>query len=224
MTFPQRLARLTTALVVSSPRRWRFLRAPFRRYFTLLAPRWDGITAPGQLDALQAALADLAPPRQALDLGTGTGAAAFLVAARFPDAAITGIDLSPAMVAAARTKTPPQLAHRVSFRAADAARLPLPASSCDLVTLVNMIPFFDELARVLTPDGTLLVSFAEGADTPIWVSPARLRFELGRRGFTHFEEFAVGAATCLLARSAATQARTPTRPQDDGRANEQSTP
>lgn len=142
----------------------------------------------------------LPSPRVALDVGTGTGAAAFLLASRFLDADVTGVDLSPAMVAVARTKTAPQLACRVHFVEADAAALPVPTDSCDLVTLANTIPFFDELARVLAPSGTLLVSFSEGADTPIWVPPERLRVELVRRGFGTFAEFAAGTATCLLAR------------------------
>ena len=206
MTPAQRGARLTTALVVSRPRLWRFLRAPFRCYFTLLAPRWERIIDPGDLAALSAALAHVPPPRRALDLGTGTGAAAFLVAERFPEAEVIGFDLSPAMVAAAQEKTPPHVADRVSFVTADAAKLPVAARSCELVTLANMIPFFDELARVLVPAGTLLISFAEGADTPIWVPPERLRAELGRRGFAHFAEFTAGAATCLAARLGAAQA------------------
>jgi ubiquinone/menaquinone biosynthesis C-methylase UbiE len=140
-------------------------------------------------------------PRRALDVGTGTGAAAFLVAERFPEADVTGVDVSPEMVAAAQRKTPPSLAGRVHFLEADAAALPVATGSCDLVVLANMIPFCDELARVVAPGGTLLVSFAEGAQTPIWVPPQRLRAELGRRGFAHFDEVAAGPATCLLARA-----------------------
>jgi hypothetical protein len=65
-----------------------------------------------------------------------------------------------------------------------------------------MIPFFDELDRVLAPGGSLLVGFSEGVRTPIWVPTERLRAELVHRGFTHFADFAVGAAPCLLARRA----------------------
>lgn len=200
LTVAQRGARLTTTLVVARPRVWRLLRGPFRRYFTRLAPRWDAIVGPGHLDALAAALVEVAPPRRALDVGTGTGAAAFLLAERFPEADVVGVDVSPAMVAAAAARTRPELAGRVRFREADAAELPVPSESFDLVVLANMIPFFDELARVLTARGTLLVCFSEGAGTPIWVPPKRLRAELERRGFMCFAGFAAGDATCLLAR------------------------
>ena len=104
------------------------------------------------------------------------------------------------MVAAARAKMPPELGRRVRFLEGDAAALPLERASCDLVVLVNMIPFLDELDRVLAPGGTLLVSFSQGPKTPIWVPAARLRDGLSRRGFARFEELAAGAATCLLAR------------------------
>jgi ubiquinone/menaquinone biosynthesis C-methylase UbiE len=201
LTLAQRGARLTTTLVVARPRLWRVLRAPFRRYFTRLAPRWERIVEAGGLDALAAALAEVAPPRRVLDVGTGTGAAAFLVAERFPAADVLGVDLSPAMIAVARAKTPPALAGRVRFVTADAAELPLPTGSCDLVTLANAVPFFDELARVLAPQGTVLISFSEGAETPIWVPTDRLRAELRRRGFATFAEFTAGAPTCLLART-----------------------
>ena len=33
-----------------------------------------------------------------------------------------------------------------------------------------MIPFFDELARVVRPGGTLVVAFSLGPQTPIYVS------------------------------------------------------
>jgi len=203
MTLAQRGARLTTAISVRSSLGWRVCRPAIRRYFDLLAPRWDGIVGPDDLSALTAALVELrAPPRQVLDVGTGTGAAAFLVANRFPEAKVVGVDVSARMVslAEAKTKTVDRLPERVRFMEADAARLPLPDGAYDLITLSNMIPFFDEIARVLAPGGTALISFAEGANTPIWVSPTRLRDELAKRGFTLFDEFNARAATCLSAR------------------------
>jgi ubiquinone/menaquinone biosynthesis C-methylase UbiE len=168
-----------------------------------LASRWDGIITPDDLAALTAALAGLpAPPHRVLDVGTGTGAAAFLVANTFPQAEVVGVDVSARMVslAAAKAKTIDRLAGRVRFIEADAARLPLPDGAYDLITLSNMIPFFDEIARVLASSGTVLISFAEGTSTPIWVSSKRLQDELAKRGFTLFAESNGGAATCLSAR------------------------
>jgi hypothetical protein len=66
-----------------------------------------------------------------------------------------------------------------------------------------MIPFFDELVRVLEPGGQVLFAFSLGAETPIYVPVERLRAELERRGFMDFAEFAAGEGTAFLARKAA---------------------
>jgi len=172
-----------------------------RRQFDALAPNWDSMRLEGYLSAHERALdAVEGTPRRILDLGTGTGAAALVAARRFPDAEVVGVDLSEQMLAEARRKTPPELAARVRFEQADGSRLPYPDGSFDLVTLANMIPFFDELARVTAPGGSALFSFSAGPQTPIWVPPERLRSELGRRGFTDFAEFHAGSGTALLAR------------------------
>ena len=63
-----------------------------------------------------------------------------------------------------------------------------------------MIPFFDELARVTAPGGTVVFSFSVGPDTPIYVPPDVLRRELSKRGFTDFADFAAGTGTALTAR------------------------
>jgi hypothetical protein len=68
------------------------------------------------------------------------------------------------------------------------------------VTLNNMIPFFDELARVTATGGAVAVCYTRGAETPIWVPLARVRRELERRGFAHVGDFAVGPGLALLAR------------------------
>ena len=79
-------------------------------------------------------------------------------------------------------------------------RLPYPEASFDLVSLANMIPFFDELARVTAPGGTVVFSFSAGAETPIYVPSEVLRKELSKRGFTDFADFAAGNGTALMAR------------------------
>jgi SAM-dependent methyltransferase len=196
----QRFARLATDVVTRHPAAWRLFRGPLRATFDRLAPRWDAMRTPDALAPLQAGL-DALPgrPRRVLDLGTGTGGAAVAAAERFPDAEVVGVDLSPAMVGAARARLPAELAARVRFATADAAALPFPPASFDLVTLANMIPFWDELARVVAPCGTVAIAFSAGAATPIYVAPARIRDELGRRGFGGFRELAAGRGAVVLA-------------------------
>lgn len=197
----ERFARLATTLVVKRPVVWRLLRRPMRRMFNELAPRWDSLRTAGALDAYREALAVVdPPPRRALDVGTGTGAGALEIARRWPDVEVLGVDLAERMIAEARRKTPPELAHRVRFAVADAARLPYEDRAFDLVTLLNVVPFFGELARVVRRGGTVVVSFSLGRETPIWVPPDRLRGELARAGFADFRELEAGTGTALLAR------------------------
>ena len=201
MTFGQRFARFATDVAVRWPRLWRLFRPLIRRQFDSMAPRWSELRSADAFESLEAALAGVAePPRRVLDLGTGTGQAAFVVAERFPESEVVGADLSPEMIAVARSSTPPHLDGRVRFELADAAALPYDDGAFDLVTLANMIPFFDELARVTAPGGALVFSFSGGAETPIYVPSARLRAELERRGFSDFAEFSAGRGTSLLAR------------------------
>jgi SAM-dependent methyltransferase len=197
----RRFARLATNAAVRWPLLWRPLRGLMRLQFDRLAPRWDTMRDPDHLSSFERALEGVdGSPQRVLDLGTGTGAAAFSVARRFPEAQVTGADLSEEMLAEARRKTPPELAERVRFEQADAARLPYGDASFDLVTLANMIPFFDELDRVLSAGGRALFSFSGGPETPIWVPPERLRAELSRRGFSDFADFQAGHGTAFLAR------------------------
>jgi SAM-dependent methyltransferase len=197
----RRFARLTTNVVVANPRFWRAFRALTRRQFNAVAPRWDAMRSPDAFVVLEAGLAALPEaPAHALDLGTGTGKAAFAIAQRFPAADVVGVDLADGMIAEARRLTPPELAGRVSFEVGDAANLRFADESFDLVSLANMIPFFDELARIVRPGGRVLLSFSGGAATPIYVPFDRLRAELERRGFAEFADFEAGVGTALLAR------------------------
>jgi ubiquinone/menaquinone biosynthesis C-methylase UbiE len=197
----QKFARLSTNAVLRSPSLWRFFRPLVRKQFDAIAGDWDTMRDPTHLAPYEAALAAVDPaPSSALDLGTGTGQGAFAIARHFPDAQVVGVDLAKAMLAEARRKTPAELAERVRFENGDASALPFPDGSFDLVAHANMIPFFDELARVLVPGGHALFAFSLGPGTPIYVPLERVKRELASRGFTEFAEFAAGKGTALLAR------------------------
>jgi len=199
----RRFARMTTNAVVARPGLWRAFRWLMRSQFDRLAPSWNGMRRPEAFAALERALEALpAPPKRVLDLGTGTGLAAFVAARRFPEAEVVGVDLAEAMVEQARELTTPELAGRVRFQQADASRLPFEDGSFELVQLANMIPFFDELARITAPGGQVVFLFSAGPETPIWVPPERLRRELAAHGFADFAEFAAEGGTALLARKA----------------------
>ena len=197
----RRFARLATNAAVRSPALWAVFRPLVRRQFDALAPVWDSMRLTDTFAPYEAALAAIdSSPAHALDVGTGTGAGALRLARRFPEAEIVGVDVSPAMVEQARRKLPSEFRERLRFERADAAALPYVDGSFELVSHANMIPFFDEVARVLAPRGHALFAFSSGPQTPIYVPLDRLRAELARRGFTDFAEFAAGRGNALLAR------------------------
>jgi SAM-dependent methyltransferase len=196
----QRFARLVTDAVVRRPALWRVFRGRLRGMFDELAPTWETRIGPHHMRALDLALEGVPAPGRVLDLGTGTGVVALALAERFPEAVVVGIDLSPGMIEEARRKLPPELAGRVELQVGDASALAYPDGDFDLVVLSNMIPFYDELARITARGGTLVLSSSRGAETPIYVPPERLRRELGSRGFTEFAEFSADPATALRAK------------------------
>lgn len=201
MTIGQRFARLTTNVVVRVPGAWRLFRGPMQRMFDRVAPHWDGRrTTPERLASLRAALAAIpSAPARALDVGTGTGAGARVAAAVWPEAEIVGVDLSGGMIGEARRLASSE---RERYEVADSSKLPFGDASFEVVFLNNMIPFFDEIARVVAPGGHVAVAFGLGANTPIYVPSERLTAELGKRGFSHVADFAEGGGTALLARKA----------------------
>jgi len=197
----RKVARLATRAVVARPGLWRLFRRPLRAEFDRLAPEWEGVRGPEALAPLGLALDALdSQPVRVLDLGTGTGKAARFAAERFPQAQVLGVDLSPGMIEQARSLVAPEVADRVRFDVADASKLPFGDGEFDLVILLNMIPFFDELVRVTAPEGAIAFVSFSGPDTPIWTPPETLRARLGPHGFDRFDDFAVGEGTALLAR------------------------
>lgn len=195
----RRFARLATNAVVARPWLWRLFRGPLRAQFERLAPTWDARRGPDSLISLGAALDRLEPvPRRILDLGTGTGLAARVLARRFPEAEVMGVDLAPAMIEEARRRVPDELVGRIVFETADAAALPFADGAFDLVVLLNMIPFAEELARVTADDGVIVFAFSSGPSTPIYVPSETLRARLEPLGFERFEELSAGGGTAVI--------------------------
>ncbi len=124
-------------------------RRQVRRSFSRAADSYDGA------DVLQTEVRDQLlerldwvqlKPRHVLDLGTGTGTALPALAARFPGAEIVGLDLTPAMLRVAGRKAGHDPAPLLVC--ADAARLPFPDQSMDLVfssLAIHWSPVLDEV-------------------------------------------------------------------------------
>jgi trans-aconitate 2-methyltransferase len=169
------------------------------RFFDSVAEGWDERFAndPERLEPLSAAL-DLLPaaPHRVLDVGTGTGAAAMLVADRWPAAEVTGIDVAPAMISVARRKN---TAPRIRFLVADVATLD-PGQGYDLVVLLNMPPFFEHVANLLRPGGHVAAIASRGPATPFFTSARTLARGFERHGLETVAAGTGGPGTYYLAR------------------------
>jgi len=104
-------------------------------------------------------------PGRVLDVATGTGDLAILLARRLPSAHITGVDLSSGMLAIGRKKVADAgLTERISFMEADCLALPFADASFDCITVAygvrnfaNLEAGYREMRRVLRPGGMLCV-------------------------------------------------------------------
>jgi ubiquinone/menaquinone biosynthesis C-methylase UbiE len=101
-----------------------------------------------------------------LDVGSGAGTDS-LVAAQMvgADGSVTGIDMTPEMLAKAQAAADEAGATNVAFLEADAERLPFADGSFDVVIsngVIDLIPdkdaVFSELYRVLVPGGRIQVA------------------------------------------------------------------
>lgn len=200
------LGRALNDLVVRFPWMWPLVRGRMRSYFEEIAADWDARTnagSPEHLAALAAGLTVVNPaPERALDLGTGTGEAALLLAREFPQARVRGVDIAPGMIAAAQAKVGLDPEGRIAFKVADSADLPWPEDSFDLVTGLNMPPFFAELARVLRPGGFVVFAASWGAETPFYTAPEALERGFASYAIAEVSRGEAGAGTFWVGRAA----------------------
>jgi SAM-dependent methyltransferase len=194
--------RLLTRLEGRAPALHALLTRLHARNFDELAPAWDTIRSDiadsGRM--LDSALDELAvtSPARVLDLGTGTGQAASLLAQRYPAAQIDAVDVSAAMIERARGK--PELSG-IRFAVADGGRLPFADASFDLAVSLLVQPFESELKRVLAPGGWALFCYPMGPGTPIWFPTALVAPRLKRAGFAEVRAGTVGRGEWTAGRS-----------------------
>lgn len=101
-----------------------------------------------------------------LDAGCGFGGTALVLAQRFPDSEIVGIDLSePLLRLANRNAQAAKLERRAKFELGDVEKIPYANHSFDAVLNINMVhivenpvQMLDEIERVLAPEGFLFIA------------------------------------------------------------------
>ncbi len=198
------IARGMSAVIARAPFLWPVLRRPTQRFWDRAAAGWDDRVAPESAERVAplAAACDRLEhePRRILEMGTGTGTGALMLAERFPDAEIWAVDLSEAMVRKAQAKAPEEVQARLRFAVADAAALPHEADSFDLVCQLNLPLYADEIVRVLAPGGYVAIASTLGPRTPYYTPDRVLRRRFRRLGLEVLEGGQVGAGTYFLAR------------------------
>ena len=132
-------------------------------FFDQVAPEYD-FWASGQHGRVAARLVETAAPKKGhhvLDVGTGTGLVAHMIAARVRPGTVIGIDLSEKMLSVARAGKGPN----EQFVGMAAERLVFRPATFDLVTMGDALPYLadpgaalDEAHRVLKPRGHLAIS------------------------------------------------------------------
>lgn len=104
-------------------------------------------------------------PRYILDVATGTGDLAMMMARKLDPVSITGVDLSNEMLEVGRSKVDAAgLADLITFSRADCLQLPFPDETFDCVTAAYGVRNFEdieagyrEMFRVMRPGGCLMV-------------------------------------------------------------------
>lgn len=129
-------------------------------YFALSTPMWGGYTLEeSHLASFTLGLQKLATigidPRLIVDVGTGAGASAGMLARQWPQARVEGIDTSRRMLRHARSLNRES---NLVFRRASAVAMPYAAGSVDLVGCLNAIVVPSEMRRVCAPGGHVLMA------------------------------------------------------------------
>jgi ubiquinone/menaquinone biosynthesis C-methylase UbiE len=165
---------ILSTLVARAPWLWPLLRGPTHRFWNRMAPQWHGRATPERAAALEAGAREVpGTPARILEVGSGAGDGTAALARVFPDAQITGVDLSEEMVHTAEVTNPGP-----EYVVGDAAALPFDSGSFDLVAQLN-VPFYPrELKRVVKPGGHILVASTLGPITPYYTPHSFLRRKL----------------------------------------------
>jgi SAM-dependent methyltransferase len=196
--------RAVNALVARAPALWPLVRRGMREFWDREAETWNqriDRSSAGYLAPLGAALLHVPEPERALEIGTGLGDGALLIAREFPHARVRGIDISEEMIRRATDRVGLDPSGRIAFRVGDASSLPYEDDSFDLVAQLNVPPFFAETARVLRPGGAFVIAASWGRATPFYTAESVLRRGSERHGLIPSESGEAGRGTFFVSRA-----------------------
>ncbi|MDF2559895.1 MAG: Methyltransferase type 11 [Microbacterium sp.] len=189
--------------------------------FDARAPHYDESAMHRDVAAAVAGFVALDDVSRVVDMATGTGLVLRALSGRATGVDLIGVDISPGMLGIAREALP-----TAEWIEADAAALPLPDSSADLVTCVTALHIIPSVAqaavewkRVLRPGGRLVTATFAGpvprapvpphgaSDAPYrrdhepYADPETLATTFGRLGFrlTRHTEWSDDIDTVLIA-------------------------
>jgi ubiquinone/menaquinone biosynthesis C-methylase UbiE len=148
------------------------------------------------LTPLAAAALHVGSPERVLQVECGEGEGALFLAREFPRARVRGIDRSEEAIrrAGARVGLDPE--GRLAFKVGTPRAIPFPEDHFDLLALLDARPRPAEAARVLRPDGHLILARSQHP------SPAGrlLRWQLSRQGLDPVLSERVGDGSFLVIR------------------------
>ena len=158
------MSEFVTSVAMTSVSYRQFTGAAAENYQRNFVP---AIATPVSRDLLRTA--DLQPGERVLDVACGTGVISRLAAERVGAAgSVTGIDIAVDMIEVAKAVPAPGGA-TIDWRVADAASLPIPDASVDVVLCQMGLMFMEnrataiaEMHRVLAPSGRVVVNTPVG--------------------------------------------------------------
>jgi demethylmenaquinone methyltransferase/2-methoxy-6-polyprenyl-1,4-benzoquinol methylase len=155
-----------------------------RELFAPLGPTYDRyarLLSFGQDPRWRSFLVSRVPPdaRRVLDVASGTAAVAIELALAEPGRSVAGVDQSPEMLAAGRSRVEQRgLSDRIELREGRAETLPFGDAEFDALTFTYLLRYVDdvpatlrELVRVVRPGGTIAMlefGLPRGVWRPLW--------------------------------------------------------
>ena len=153
------------------------------------------------LTPLAAAALHIAPaPERVLEIECGDGDGALFLAREFPTARVRGVDRSEGRIRAAQARVGLDPEGRIAFKVGRPRSLPYPDAFFDLVAMVDGRPVVAEIARVLRPEGQLILARRRRSPGGDGLAGRLLRWRLERRGIATIAAGEAGAGSFSVAR------------------------